>query len=240
MKPPTPPGSVRPTQIPVRISVPEGYRLWSRTYDSDPNPLLAIELRTLADRLINLEGKVFLDVGCGTGRWMARAAARGAKSVGVDLSFEMLAEARCKAQLAGRLIQADGCGLPLRDHFADMVMSSFSLGYTGCLERSIRELSRVARLGARVVVSDLHPRACQMGWRRSFRNASTVYEIESCFYTVERVLDAGRSAGLTLQNILEPHFGEPEYRIMQSAGKAACFDEVSSVPAVLAVEWELR
>lgn len=238
MKQPNLPTATRASEFPVLVSVPEGYRLWSQTYDSDPNPLLALEFRTLAGKLVSLEGVVFLDIGCGTGRWMAHAAARGARPFGVDLSYQMLAVAQRKPQLSGRLIQADGCDLPLQDQCADLVMSSFCVGYTGCLGPKLRELSRVARRGARVVVSDLHPRARQMGWHPSFHHGSKVYEIEHCSYTTEQLLEAGRCADLVLRDILEPHFGEPEHRIMRGAGKARSIDEVSSVPAVLAVEWE--
>ncbi len=238
MKPPVAPTAAKVSGMPVRVSVSEGYRLWSQTYDFEPNPLLALEFRILTGKLLPLKGKVFLDVGCGTGRWMAYAASMGAKPVGVDLSFEMLSAARLKVQLGGRLIRAHGCDLPLPDQFADLVISSFSVGYTDCLGRQLQELNRVARRGARIVVSDLHPRACQLGWRRSFRYKSQVYEIEHRCYAVDQLLEAGRTAGMTLRDVLEPHFGEPEYRTMREAGKAGSIDEVSSVPAVLAVEWE--
>ncbi len=240
MKPPILASGTRGSVIPIVVSAREGYRLWSETYDSDPNPLLALEFRTLARKMMSLEGKVFLDVGCGTGRWTEHAAAEGARCIGIDLSREMLAVAQSKVGLAGRLSQADGCSLPLPDRCADLVLSSFSLGYAGRLELSVRELSRVAKRGARVLVSDMHPLARHTGWQRSFRHGSEVYEIENGSYTVEQLIEAGRTVDLVLRELQAPHIGEPERRIMRRAGKAAAIDKVSAVPAVLVVEWERR
>lgn len=222
----------------IRVSAAEGYRLWSRTYDTDPNPLLALELRTLCHKLDRIAGKVFLDVACGTGRWMTHAAARGARAIGVDLTFEMLAVARGKPQLAGCLVQADGRHLPFRDRCADLVMCSFSLGYMDPLERLIHELGRIVRRGGTILISDFHPRAHEMGWHRSFRSGANVFEIGSCPYTSDQLVSSGRSAGLRLKEILEPRLGEPERLIMREAGKGELFDDVSPVPAVLAIEWE--
>ncbi len=225
-------------EIPTRVSVAEGYRVWAQTYDICQNPLLAVESRALAHKLEAVQSKVFLDVACGTGRWAADAAARGAKVLGVDLSFEMLTVARKKPLLEGCLLQADGCRLPLADQSFDVAMCSFSVGYVNHPDQLMRELCRVVRIGGTILLSDLHPLAQRRGWRRSFRCGTRVLEIESHAYTTERLIDAGRSGGLRLKEILEPHIAEPERPIMRRAGKEHLFGEVSAIPAVLALEWE--
>ena len=223
---------------PTQISAAEGYRLWAPTYDSLPNTLTTLERRILSSRLEHINGRVVLDVGCGTGRWMADAAAKGAKTVGVDLSVEMLAVAGSKPQLAGRLIQADGCVLPISDGCVDIVICSFSLGYVDFPELMLHEFGRVARHGGTIMVSDLHPLARLMGWRRSFRSGARVFEIESHSYTSEQLVSCGRRAGLELREIFEPHLSEPERLIMRIAGKEAFFDGLSAIPAVLALIWQ--
>ncbi len=239
MKEPTLSAADREETI-TRVSVAEGYRVWAPSYDSCQNPLLAVESRVLAHKLESVQGKFLVDVACGTGRWMAHAAARGAKVLGVDLSFEMLAVARGKPLLEGCLLQADGCRLPLSDQVSDIAMCSFSVGYVGHPDQLMRELRRVVRIGGTILISDLHPMAQRRGWRRSFRCGPRVLEIESHPYTVERLIGAGRCAGLRLREILEPCIAEPERPIMRTAGKEHLFAEVSAIPAVLAVEWERR
>ncbi len=223
---------------PVLLTAAEGYRLWSRTYDVDLNPLLALEHRVLGHKLESVEGKDFLDVACGTGRWMAIAARRGANVIGVDLSLEMLSIANEKPGLRGHIVHGDGRWLPFQDKCADLVMCSFSIGYMSRLGQLISELARVVRSGGTVLISDLHPSARQMGWRRGFRSGSRTFEIECNPYTAEQVLSEGRDAGLRMREILEPHVSEPERLMIQRAGKEQVFDEIARIPAVLIVEWE--
>jgi ubiquinone/menaquinone biosynthesis C-methylase UbiE len=225
-------------RVPSRLSVAEAYRLWSRTYDLEPNPLLALEFRMLSHRLENVAGRVFLDVACGTGRWMADAALRGARTIGLDLCHEMLLVAAGKPLLADHLVQADAGGLPLRDQAADVVMCSFCLGYAESPDQILAELCRVARHGGSVLVSDFHPDAHQAGWRRSFRNGSESFEIKCYRHTPAQLIAAGRKAGMRLSRVLEPHLGEPERHILQRAGKEHLLEQLSAVPAVLIIEWE--
>ena len=223
---------------PVRLPVLDGYRLWSMTYDLQPNPLLALEFRTVSHRLENVAGKTFLDVACGTGRWTIEAALRGARTVGLDLCREMLLVAAGKPHLAGHLVQADARRLPLRDQSADLVMCSFCIGYAVSPDQVLAELCRVTRYGGSVLVSDFHPAAHEAGWRRSFRSGSEVFEIECYRHTPAQLFAAGQRTGMRLRQVLEPHLGEPERHIMSGAGKEDLLEQFSAVPAVLIIEWE--
>ena len=77
-----------------------GYNRWADLYDAYHNPLVALEERSqvLSPSLLN--NKRVLDAGCGTGRWLLKAAAAGAaKVVGLDFSPRMLAQARQNLEL---------------------------------------------------------------------------------------------------------------------------------------------
>jgi malonyl-CoA O-methyltransferase len=229
-----------PKDAAVRVSAALGYRIWAETYDACPNPLLSLEGRTLFRNLNHAAGKVFVDVGCGTGRWMLAAIERGAYAIGVDSCPEMLAVARQKLPQGTCLLRADAHSLPLADSCADIVVCSFSLGYMSFFRRAISELGRIARRGGTVLVSDLHPSACEAGWRRSFRSGPRVFEIEHTHHSVGALLAAGARAGLEEDEISEPRFGEPEEVIMMQAGKAHEFSAISAIPAILAIEWRRK
>jgi len=225
-------------QSPNRVSAAVGYSLWSQNYDRDPNPLLALETRILAGKLNDLGKKVFVDIACGTARWMVYAAQMGAHVFGADLVPEMLAAARQKPRTAGRLIQADACHLPFVDNFADIALCSFALGYLRDPECVFRELGRITKRRGMVIASDLHPEALEAGWRRTFRCGSTLLEIENYSHSCEQLVHAGSSANLELREVLQPCFDSPEITIMRDAGKTEQIQEVLKVPAILVLLWE--
>src|SRR4029453_14383712 len=147
-----------------KVSPAEGHRIWSESYDSRPNPLLALEFRCLSPMMPDTGGGLVLDVACGTGRWLAHLLARGARAVGVDTSREMLLNASKKPGLRGRLMCGDLCRLPFQDGCADQVICAFSLGYIKMLEQGVKELSRPVKEGGSVIVSDFHPEGHARGW----------------------------------------------------------------------------
>jgi SAM-dependent methyltransferase len=111
----------------------------------------------LAARVLDLvdlpAAGVVADVGCGNGRYLAELARRGARGhlIGADLSFGMLEAARSRAPAAS-LIAADASGLPLRDGIADLTLAMHMLYHVPDAAAAARELRRVTRPGAAVVV----------------------------------------------------------------------------------------
>ena len=54
-----------------RVTVREGYDLWSESYDTTPNPVVAMDARFSLALLQPQKGERILDAGCGTGRNLA-------------------------------------------------------------------------------------------------------------------------------------------------------------------------
>lgn len=206
------------------VEVEEGYRLWSEVYDDAPNPLLALEERVLGPLLAEVRGKRVVDVGCGTGRWLAHLQKREAASVtGVDVSPEMLARARAKQRCGARLICARGDQLPLRSASADVILCSFTLGYLADLNRFAREVARIAAPGASVLICDFHPEAHARGWRRSFRCGGEEIEVRNFVHAIAEIEAAFKAAGLDGCEVVEAPFGEPERAIFAAAGRESRF-----------------
>lgn len=206
------------------VEVEEGYRLWSEVYDDAPNPLLALEERVLGPLLAEVRGKRVVDLGCGTGRWLARLQEREAASVtGVDASPEMLARARAKQRCGARLLCARGDQLPLRSASADVILCSFTLGYLADLNRFAREVARIAAPGAAVLVSDFHPGAHARGWRRSFRCGGEEIEVRNFVHPIAEIEAAFKAAGFDRCEVVEAPLGEPERAIFAAAGRENLF-----------------
>src|SRR4026208_37892 len=143
-------GGKRVSRSVLSLSPIAAHALWAATYDRDPNPLVALEERTVDPLLpVSMEGQVALDVACGTGRWLTKLLRRGATAVGLDLSSEMLHQASRKHLLGSSglsgssLIQADCLAVPLRSCSVDLAIFSLGLGYVKDLSGLAKELSRV-------------------------------------------------------------------------------------------------
>jgi len=101
-------------------------------------------------------GDVVLDAGCGTGR--ALPVLRGATGpagtvVGVDVTAEMLAEARARGR--GELVRGDVLRLPLADGSVDALFAAGLVSHLPDPAAGLTELARVARPGARLAL--FHP-----------------------------------------------------------------------------------
>jgi malonyl-CoA O-methyltransferase len=206
------------------IGADQAYTLWAPEYDRHPNPVLALEMRILRDRLGSLSGRTLLDAGCGTGRWMSYAHDRGARVFGVDRSAAMLARA------PGSCVRGDIARLPFANGAVDLAICSMTLGYLHSAGDTLHELLRVA---TRVIVSDFHPAALAAGWTRSFRVAGQLFEIEHYRHTM-RHLELPRT---TLEWLVESCFGEPERSLFEAAGKADTFEAACRVPVIQAASW---
>jgi SAM-dependent methyltransferase len=93
------------------------------------------EVDFLTEELALKPGAAILDVGCGTGRHSVELAKRGYKVTGIDLSAEMLKEAREKAKAAGvdvSFIRADATDFTLPAKFdAAICLCEGSFGLLG-------------------------------------------------------------------------------------------------------------
>lgn len=221
----------------MRVSALEGHRLWAPYYDADTNPVLALESRALRALLSPIASKRFIDVACGTGRWMAYLRERGATVFGIDFCVEMLGEAERKPFLCGRSAVGEAASLPFNSDVADAALCSFAAGYFPDLERAVTEMARITKRGGRVIISDLHPEGVAAGWRRSFHFGSGVYEMEHFSPSVDDLRTAAECAGLQLHIQIEAHFGERERRLFRAAGKEQMFPKLAATPAVWMGIW---
>ena len=221
-------------ELVTTMSAGAAYPLWAKTYDLDPNPLVALEHRILSEHLNLIPGERLMDLGTGTGRWVEHALSHDIRAIGVDLCPEMLAVAATKCGVRGRLACADVCSLPFPSQSVDVAVCSLALGYIDRLDLAFLEMARIAR---RIYISDLHPDAVRSGWVRSFRTGSGSYQIEHYDHLWPRVEACALAAGLRLVSRIDASFDEYERAIFERAGKANAFLAAQRVPAILISAW---
>lgn len=104
----------------------------------------------LLPRLAPLGEGPILDLGCGTGRHLVHLALAAHWSLGLDLSADLLAEARRRrqeAQVRYGLVRGDMRRIPLRNGACSAVLSLFTaFGYFGALADNAPVVAEVARI----------------------------------------------------------------------------------------------
>jgi len=154
------------------VSTQEGYDVWSTTYDSEKNTLIAVEERHVDALLAPLSIAAALDVGTGTGRHALKLARRGIAVAAIDQSPEMLAVAKQVAQTEGLTIDfrlaSLGDDLPFASGQFDFLICALVLCHVPDLPHAIQEFYRVLRPGGYLLISDFHPEAVERGWHTTF------------------------------------------------------------------------
>lgn len=114
----------------------------------------------------NLEGCRVLDLGCGAGAASIALARNGAHVIAVESSTTRLAQARHAAQWADVKIEFHHSDLAdlayLRADSIDLAVSVYSLAGVQELDRVFRQMHRILRPGAPMVLSLPHPFASML------------------------------------------------------------------------------
>lgn len=222
----------------IVCDVRDGYARWAQSYTSEPNPMFALEERLLARLLPPLEGLDILDLGCGTGRWLARLSQGSPGTLtGIDGSPEMLAEASRRRMPGVELLQGDCISTRLPAHAFDLLLNSFVLSHIDNLEAFAAEIARLLRPGGSAFITDLHPgTALSLQWKRAFIADGQHVEITSIFRPLEEIVSVFGSAGLEVSALLEPSISEAERWIFEHHDRADLFEAAAANPALLMLQ----
>lgn len=184
-----------------------GYDRWAAVYDSDGNPLQAMEGPRVRELAGDVAGLRVLDMGCGTGRhalWLAEA---GARVKAVDFSEGMLDQARQKpgADAVEWIVHDLHTPLPFAAGTFDLVVSGLVLEHIRDLRFFFSEARRVLCEGGRVVVSSMHPAMMLRGAQARFTDPESgeVVQPGSLPHQISDFVMAGLDAGLRLDHLGE-------------------------------------
>lgn len=110
-------------------------------------------LSIVFDQLLpeDIDGQLLLDLGCGNGWFSLSALERGARVVSLDISFEMVKQARMKG--CNQPINGSALDLPFQTRQFDIVISSEMIEHTPEPWTAVMEIARVIKPGGVIVLT---------------------------------------------------------------------------------------
>lgn len=184
-----------------------------------PDIATEAELRLLG----NVADKRVLDLGCGGGQNLVALATQGAHAIGLDVSSEQLSATKRLSEREGRKVdvhQGDLADLAfLRADSVDVALSVYGLCLVEDLSRLFRQVHRVLRQGAALVLSLPHPAYHlideaapdgSLGLRRSYFDRSPTADGQH--HTMADLFSALSRANFRLDTLLEPEPAESKPR----------------------------
>jgi SAM-dependent methyltransferase len=184
----------------TELDTQAAYALWAPHYPPTPhNALMHAEQAAVLSLIPSVQGALVLDAGCGTGRYTALLRSHGARVCSIDRSQPMISQAQSSSRLLGDLR-----ALPIATATFDAVVCGLALNDVISLDPVITELARVLRSGGVLVASLIHSRGAEARWTRTFEVAGGTWSLPAHWHSLRDYERACRTAGLVLQQHLEP------------------------------------
>jgi ubiquinone/menaquinone biosynthesis C-methylase UbiE len=146
-------------------------------------------------------GVVVLDIGCGTGLYMANQrqhlAGSAARWIGLDPSASMLEQATKKEGLVS-FVQGVAESLPFANDTIDYAHSSYSFHHFADKATALDEICRVLRPGGRLRVVNVEPWSMDGWWVYEFFPETSEIDRRR-FWPVARLVDELERRGLTAE-----------------------------------------
>ncbi len=192
---------MKPSDI-IEIDTSGGYDAWAAGYDAQDNPMIAAVERHLDTHRLPVAGARVLDIGCGTGRTIARTLTEGAAFVlGIDASPKMLARAAERLAVpiaAGRtaLMQIDiarpWSGVPAD---FDLAVITLVLEHSATVSPILDHVARHLAPGALLFIAEIHPDMLRTDLGGHFERDGVTYSLPSYVHDREEFGSALAAAG---------------------------------------------
>jgi len=189
------------------MNIKEAYNIWANQYDTNQNKTRDLEAISLRTTLANIDFDECLEIGCGTGKNTEWLVAQSDKITAVDLSDEMLANAKMKINSNKvAFIQADITReWTFADKKFDLVTFSLVLEHIEDLNDIFFKLTKVIKDKGYVYIGELHPFKQYSGTKARFETEEGL-KVVTCFnHHISDFTAAAKHNGFQLMDIAE-HF----------------------------------
>ena len=111
----------------------------------------------LIKNIEDVKNSCILDLGCGQGYFSNLLSSLGATVSGIDISNELISIAKTRYKNISFVVGDIEKKLPFQDHQFDVIVSNMVFMDIENPEKTIREIKRISKPSARIVISILHP-----------------------------------------------------------------------------------
>lgn len=196
-----------------------GYDAWAASYDEAGNPMVAASEWVLERAPLACAGLDVGEVGCGTGRHVARVLDGGARSyTGVDPSGGMLARARGRV-VDPRVRFVEGDATALAAASCDLVLVVLVLEHVRELGPMMRAIARALRPGGRLRIVEIHPGLVAAGTVAHFADGDAEVRFTSVAHELPALWAALVEAGFAIASLTEYDAGGALLEAVPRLGK---------------------
>ena len=194
------------------ITSSKAYDLWAAAYDNQSdNPLIFLDeiVFNLLITPINIENKIIVDIGCGTGRhWQMLFAKKALQIIGCDVSKEMLNKLICKYPQAKTYL-TDGLSLKqIADNSCDLIICNLAIGYIKDLSRAFGEWHRILKSRGEIIITDFHPVALMHGHNRTLTYNGQLFFIKNYIHPLSEIQNLASKENYKTVKLIEKTIDE--------------------------------
>jgi ubiquinone/menaquinone biosynthesis C-methylase UbiE len=186
-------------------NVKDAYRAWSDIYDTNMNKTRDLEGIALREVLNELKFDHCLEIGCGTGKNTVWLSEKAKCLLSVDLSEEMLLQAKQKNQgnnVEFLLADINNDWTFTTDSF-DLVSFSLVLEHIENLDHVFREAALKLNHGGYLYLGELHPFKQYTGSKARFETEEGIKVVDCFNHHISDFINSAEKNGLQLKALQE-------------------------------------
>ncbi|MEO8398634.1 MAG: class I SAM-dependent methyltransferase [Ignavibacteriaceae bacterium] len=218
------------------------YELWADNYDSESGNLMLHFDRILFDEFlskVNLNKKIILDFGCGTGRyWKTLLDRNPVKIIGCDISVSMINKLKAKFPNAETYILKNNQLDFLCDNSIDIIISTLVVAHIKNIEEVIKEWNIVLKKSGEIFITDFHPYALKKGAKRTFNKNGKKITIKNHIHPIEKLEKIFLSFGFKYINKNEKIIDENVKEFYEKQNALKIYEEFKNVPMIYSLHFK--
>jgi ubiquinone/menaquinone biosynthesis C-methylase UbiE len=188
------------------------YDLWSLNYDDQPDNLMLNLDEQIVNELLNeieIEHKIVVDIGCGTGRHWPKLFQRQPKQlIGFDTSRGMLQKLSEKFPTSETHLITDNKLAALENSSVGVLVSTLTVAHIDDVAKAFTEWNRVLKPGADMLITDYHPETLAKGGDRTFQHKGKTLSAKNYIHFMEEIQRIAEQLRWSVERLIEIRIDE--------------------------------